>query len=89
VFAYPRLSGQRVSSFVRIASLAAAPLGVWQPAGRATSHGVACFSGRRGCGAPKTLLKLLDQAHTHDRHAECDAPPRGTSPIILFFCHTA
>jgi hypothetical protein len=66
-----------VASFVRITLLAAAPLSVWPAQIRATSYGVAWFSGVAVVCRRKTLLPIPGGERTTTLHAECDAPPSG------------
>jgi hypothetical protein len=55
-----------MASLVQTALLAAAPLSVRQAPGRATSQGITGFSGRRGCGTPKTLLQVSGRGHAYN-----------------------
>jgi hypothetical protein len=40
-------------------------------------HGVTGSQGRRGCGIPKSLLKIFGQAHAEDPDIECNASSIG------------
>jgi hypothetical protein len=70
-------SNSCATSFGPIGLLAAAPWSVGQASGCATFHGVARFSGRRGCGTRKTLIQVFGRGQVDNPHTECNAPPIG------------
>ena len=84
---YSELGSTWVTSLVRTAWLAAAPLSVWQAHGCATLHGVPPFSGRRGSGAVSLVAQAI-WSGTHHRPARLVQRPSvlaSVQRIVSFF----